>query len=1576
MDLDTIKVTAFNEKVQTPFLAMRSDKIDELREKITVKANLQKLLTMVTQAKGDSYNAILQILTQQSGYQKMNLEKLNDKQLESLNNYINTRTKEIATFVNKHNETEKAKIEKELAERKEREYGNIFLKLAAGLISLVVSIIAAIFSAGIAAPVVVSVIAACVDIVATARQTQSDIEIKKEQEKIEEYLALLRATEQKYATETLRRKKEELEKLQNEAEANSEYYQLLDLEIMQLNATLQNTALSYSNGWLKFDNSNYLQNVLRVQALINAMRLYAVLQKEEHEGRNRVAAELSLPGAYSGRGGDTIVNSRATVLLEKMNKLGELEIQMAEAYNRRKAVSEEIKQNRLRMGLDILGKAAFSFINLVTFGTGGTALAGALSGAGEAAYGMVSKYLLLINTSYNPTAPADFRAPNPSQEQFESLYSDLLAQSSELSRNLTANKKTLDYDKYLKLLKDIETRQIKEHLLSSISEAEKNSRGVIHQEMTDNKGRAQDAFVKIAGQQNITLLQDIAQKQAYLTKIQSQTINQQVDQRTEIANAGFNILLSAGAGFLSGQAQLAGTDKKTTDAFLYGLGSGLLSNSGKDIFDLLIGDSDLKLQTEDQQYSSSNFLSSGSFENMLAGDKNGNYTVSQNALLRNYAKLQRQILVEQALVSIHSAKQKARNIIHMELAEKSAPPAENAKAIAGYRQEGLLNRWNIFTEQAYTAAEQLSTKENRWTDLQRNFLINITSAALGGAAFAGGLTAEQSTGLQKLTYLSLQTITQLHALQDTSLDIANKVSAEHFSAGELTETLGFNRLAEAEAALFNEALELKASSGKYGFQVENKAWLEYLNMLLERLQKIKEITLRLNAAVRDSRSNVHSILDAAAVDSDSLIDDAIKLQSQFLRQTMQAIKQGDSEIVKRRNQRNSKKFELYLGLFSGAFQAFEALIPFFSESTTKEAMTLLAQDFQSFLPLLQAGFLQLNRGEHRAPELPDLSGLTKAERASVLSAQATAELALTNTPFQLWQKTIDLTEQGIRSLDKMAARKMTADIMEQRLEQLLAENRLQEARTKIESLASQQETRRRNIAEFFARLETNEYYASHILPAYELYQTGRSAEALAKLQEKCTENFLQGVNLSEQEIADIRALQDNLTSLLDADAGLSAARAELQALEADARVAGREFAQSLEYIRAHLGSNNEAQKIYFDLSADKDLLAAYQSDLSARFSEEKYYTVLHRYVLAGDAETENLENGLEAKTVEFMRAMRAYVQEYRGMLNAVLQVAPLFNSNEAAYKSLLEELALTAAFYGGEASLTFSALTKAQTWYGFTLKIYDGFISDYDFSFTAPALEQIALAQGKELTLNDWEYYVCISAIFRDSNFTLPAGVTSPEDIKAFANRQVDIAGQASNINASHSYTAPEADLGNLWAQYFIEHGQTQEKRDNLEKKQAALAAARNDLAAVERLFEVNGLTAEIDIAEAGLSGGALDYLQSLYGRGKIRFSQAMRDRVLEYLTRKKNNLEIDLLNSEADLDFAENLLDNDWANIQQKQTEYEDKLRRLAADGQEPTGEQIAELTRAREELERLERDYQRKRRSFLEQRRRGIIN
>ncbi|GBR75052.1 hypothetical protein NO1_2114, partial [Candidatus Termititenax aidoneus] len=712
---------------------------------------------MITQAKGDSRNAIQEILIQQSGYQKMNIEKLNDKQTTYLTNYINTRTKEINEYAKNYNEKAEAELKEAQRQQQEYEHTNLLVSLVLGIVTILAGVIAAIFSAGVAAPLVISAFATVVDVVQTIRKTDKDIELKEKEEKLTEQLTLLRTAEKRMENDFLRDKKTELEKLRDQALAsgNKDYAKMLEMEIQQIDAALNSSTLDYQDGFLKFDNERYVEDSLRVNMLTMLLRLLASVQKAQHEGRNIVASELSLPAATVSNYGSEIVNKDVMVLLETVSKKGSLELQTAQAYNKGAQLRQEIKEAKTGLAEYVIGRVFFMLVDVATFGAGGGVVQNVLRGLGESVYNFTGKAKKAARAKYDPNRAAIF-ADNPqtAPADFEEIYAEVLSGSSQLMRDLTENKKALDYERYLQVLDDLQRLQRLENIEIALNAAVKNSRNIIHQELTDKKTRTQDTFAKIAVQQVFSLLQDVVQKQKQLTEIQIQSINQKVDQRTELLNAGFNILVSVFAGWLGGQSSIASRDNNLDDAFAYGLAKSILDQNKNNIFDLAIGDSDLKLRAENQGASyggAQSGLSDFDSDDLWQEDARGNVTVDQTVLLRKYAKLQRALMLDQALAALQSARQKSREVVHMELAEKSAAGVGLTQTLTGLNRESLLAKWTILVDKAYARAEQLSRKNIRTTDLQRDFLTSLVSASVSSLGYAGGMQSEQALALGSLT---------------------------------------------------------------------------------------------------------------------------------------------------------------------------------------------------------------------------------------------------------------------------------------------------------------------------------------------------------------------------------------------------------------------------------------------------------------------------------------------------------------------------------------------------------------------------------------------------------------------------------------------------------------------------------------------------------------------------------------------------------------------------------------------------------------------------------------------------------
>ncbi|MDR1113713.1 MAG: hypothetical protein LBL50_01310 [Candidatus Margulisbacteria bacterium] len=1521
--METVK--RFFKTQNSPFLIMRTDKFDEYKERILFAANLQKLITMLTQAKGDSRNAIQQIMIEQSGYQKMNIEKLNDKQTQSLTKYVNTRQKEISDYVNNHNKIAELTMKKAIEAQRKQEHAELWTLLIGGIVSFLASVLFGVVGVSFA-PVVLSVVTTITTVVQNMRTNRIEISALKQQEEIEEQLMLLhtsqkqmdgvslrkkvaelrkhqqeledkkaekQALEQKLGEniETKRQELEELEKIgadsavienvRNELTAlqtelqtvqaqtfNTDgYVELLNLEIMQQNITAQNSALKANNGYLEFDNTLHTQNALRVQALVNALRLIEMIQKSQHQGRDNVAAELSLPGAVASKYAENVVNQKATELIEKMNVLSQKEIQIADAYNRRKEAEEQIKSLNFNTGFNIMSKVFFGMIDIVTFGTGGTMLSALFRSTGEAAFGYYGKQTAKNNAVYNPNAAANFEGQSQNSTDFYAVYDSVLTNSSAMLRDLTENKKTLDYEKYLQLQEEIKWAQIEKELEITLNAAQKNSRNVVHQEMTDVKASTQSVTVKVVAKQDFALLQDIVQKQAYLANIQAQAINKCVDMQVDVNKAGYNILASVFSGLLMGQSQIARGNNDLNDAFIYSQVNNLFGQNKDNIFNLIIGDSDLKLQAENQKNPNSGGLSAGlsgfKSPDLWVEDDRGNVTVDQRVFLKKYAKLQKQLIMEQALAALQSARQKARDIVHMELAEKTAPTTGLTASLAAINKETALQEWSILTEQVYSIAD-LQTKRNfAVTEMQRSFTTSILSTTFASMGYACGLNIDQANALGQLTTISSEALYLLKDINDTTLDAVNRLTAEDLANGDLAEELGFSRLTEAEENLLLEAMNYKNNISEYGFAMEDKGHLEYINTILDQLHKIEERMLDVRAELTEGRGNVHGVLNAAAAETTSILREFADLHKRFVQQIMDSLKKGASEITKRQNERQNQRLQLELKCFDYAISALGMTAPFLNNSSSAW-LENFTEALNSFVPLLKAGYLEyVKKGEEEKQALPNLDGLTPTEKMRVQSASAEADLALAETEksYGFLEQTHRLVEQFIRDISKLTAKAITNGIVKSRLDQILNNNRLAALRQEIVDNENRQEELKTKIAAAFAEVSPEHtFYNTHIQPAQELFAAGDYAAALAKLD-------LEG--LDEEVVGrQVYSLRDELKvgveQLNILRARLPQAGTELAQVEKNAADNIKVFRDNLAYINKHLPAFQKLQKQVVDKEMTQEEFEA--------------------------------------------------TDEYKNMKIAALALAPLF-SDLTEYEKLIQELIPLSKFYGNSTTLLLSSLTAAQRLY---------------VENCAPLAVQEA---------------------------------------------QVESLQKQGLASDNYYYSPSNDDMSGMWTQFFVKRNEQKKIRTKIEKQntaaRAAVEEALRDQEVIENLFAApENAGQEIDIATANISQDLKLYIIELCGG--IKVPPALRARISEYIEQRKNNREVLALNIDADAEYAAALLTADWTEIENLQKIYNQTLAEYLND--QENMDAYIQLNFVKNQLEQKEQAFQRKRETFRRQQERNF--
>jgi hypothetical protein len=341
-------------------------------------------------------------------------------------------------------------------------------------------------------------------------------------------------------------------------------------------------------------------------------------------------------------------------------------------------------------------------------------------------------------------------------------------------------------------------------------------------------------------------------------------------------------------------------------------------------------------------------------------------------------------------------------------------------------------------------------------------------------------------------------------------------------------------------------------------------------------------------------------------------------------------------------------------------------------------------------------------------------------------------------------------------------------------------------------------------------------------------------------------------------------------------------------------------------------------------------------------------------MLLDDAQAREALEKVSPAAAEKLTALRRSGQDYQAVCRNIIALAPLFQDRQR-YTELLTALAQSAPQYGGEVAQLYSALISAQglyTQFAGVKKQFDE-LNDQPYGIL-----------GLDITPPTQEIFVAQAALLAR------LGLTAPENLDEI----VETIQEAQNVNQNYHPYVQDTDVAKLWESFFLERSRSRKAQ---EKAQAGLDAARaawkqadKDYELVSGLFETHPAQ-DIDISTADISPELKLYLNQLCGGNRIVVG--LRPRILEYLDRRRDNREIELLNNEADAEFAANILAADWQNIQKLQEVYDEAMQKYLLGETKTT---LEDLNEQRAELERKERAFRQKHERFLVQQKRGVIS
>jgi hypothetical protein len=316
---------------------------------------------------------------------------------------------------------------------------------------------------------------------------------------------------------------------------------------------------------------------------------------------------------------------------------------------------------------------------------------------------------------------------------------------------------------------------------------------------------------------------------------------------------------------------------------------------------------------------------------------------------------------------------------------------------------------------------------------------------------------------------------------------------------------------------------------------------------------------------------------------------------------------------------------------------------------------------------------------------------------------------------------------------------------------------------------------------------------------------------------------------------------------------------------------------------------------------------------------------------------------------EKLTALRRYGQDYQDIYRVIAALAPLFQDRQR-YTELLTALAQSAPQYSGEVAQLYSGLVAAQGMYTQFARIkQQGDASILLLDMTPQSHQETLAAQA---------------ALFTKFGLTVPENLAEIEEIYL----------ETQNVGRSYQPYLPGTDMAKLWESFFVERSRSRKSR---EEAQASLDMARTAWEQADKDYEImSGLFANYPAQEVNVAGLAISpelkiYLNEVTGGASL--PPALRPRILEYLDRRRDNREIELLNNEADVEFAANILAADWGEIQNLQKTYDEAMQKYLLNDSDIT---LESLNEKRTELERKERAFRQKHERFLVQQKRGVIS
>lgn len=1589
-------------KVKTDFIKPKTGMIEALKERLLFYGNLQKLMSLVSQAAYDGYNVVKQAMENQSGYQGMNLNKINAKQLESLINYSNTRKTEIYEYINNYNEKVKAEVEAKLEKEKESGLLGFISRAGLGVISALAGLVSMIFSAGITAPLVMSSITTTYEVFNTNKEAKSDNTVKEELEELEEELALLRATEQREEREILEKKTEELLERRKLSKADflvqtgltetewqlfvddgffddegrildnffdnpeafydlaastganldgvrrqfsGKYHSILNLEIyiQQCLAAISNIDQT-SNGFYNFDNQRYLTNSRHITGLTGILNAYQSIFSAQFKSRNIVAEELGLGKTYEGENSASVFQQVTKDTLNKIQRVSDLQHKQVQASNAAKTLREEVKRTTLSSFFKNIGSVGLQLVNIMTYNAAAPFVKNLMGGLGKGFFDFYSGSYTNNKYDYNRYGLNELNGNGLISAEYAALFDQ--AGYNDLIYKTAGSRTAVNYDQYLELLKKIEFINIINGIKLSMHGLKASSRNMIHDILTDKKGYAPSTGAAAANYENEhNLMQDVLKKQVGLAAEVSEANNRKAMAELEVHKSGLSILTSSLSGLLGGYFSTAKDESSQVFAKILGY---FVQNSGADLLEMSLSNSDFNLAADNNGYGSAKHykVTQNTDEAVLemlndsysVKDSSGQLYIDVERLAKKIMEINRLASLNQVIAATQETRRKAREMIVSILTEKAgAMPESISKKQAQLVNSSLQGQIDAIYQNMLEVNKILSQRNVRLTQAQRNLYTGILQSGVTGLGGVS-LTPEQITTVADASGLALRTSFSLIDINDQVA--ANAATLEIAEAEELSlsETLVLNKVEEHEEDLLIESLKVKQNIGKYGMTSADLSTLEYLSIILKKIQTFKEKVINLYTEIAQSRGEVSAAMTSIPLEMELIAKQVSENASQLNKTLLGFVKKATEDKANSMNIQQRKELNAVMGIFDGAVNSVQGAGAF-TEGASKETYGNYAFYLSGLNDSLK-GLVSLkyeNTSKSGCAAVVSTKGLTAAEVLAVETAGLQEELSLMRSAEELIKYTNNLVNSGISNTASLAEAETNEDEFYRQIEQLLVDQELQELRAEVAGYEYTVVQQRAQAAEYFNYFsgQDSEWYELYFKEAHRYFLKGQYQKASDVLQKKFTPEFLTSVNTEKIAIDKVQDLMTHLKELNAIQQKLATREVDLYQAENRLQSDWLKVEKALKDIYERyniLNKKNEVfQKALISLE-DPVFQQGLNSELNAAFAdgEHSFTENLSRYLLLSPKEAKGIELSISSSYYsQALQETRDYVTYYRALMKDVVLIARLQDDFVKFEKIIMDYNNNSYAFKGRPSKEYFSVLLANNMYVNYLNREESARNIIGSFNEITQELGKINKAKRQELELDKREVVMAVLKASYEGveNYQTLTEADRAHQLRVYNSRWRDMY----NLYVEQSrLNLRKRDLAQDWQSYFQENNYKEEEKQELHLLKQDLKQAESDQKELALLFSKYGESEKVDINTANISRELKGYILHITGNNPT-YQLKTRTLISKYVQRKINSLETKIANKETDINFAVEV----YEDSQQEMIKLEEEYNELWLDYQ-----------------------------------------